>query len=60
MKRRTMKDGSTIKELEVAVQLSIYTKCPEKYKLTDLETGQEYVGNTPNSGFGLSWRKIDA
>jgi len=43
MKTRTLKDGKVVKELDKPVNLSIITKCPEKWKIVDMETGQEYV-----------------
>jgi len=56
MKTRKLKDGTEVKELELPVTLTVYTRCPEKYKLVDLETGQEYIGY-PTIG-NSSWRKI--
>jgi hypothetical protein len=56
MKTRKLKDGSEVKEMELPVTLTVYTRCPEKYKLTDLETGEEYIGY-PTIG-NSSWRKI--
>jgi hypothetical protein len=44
MKTRTLLDGSTVPELENPVTLQIKTKCPAKYKLVDMETGQTYTG----------------
>lgn len=44
MKTRTLLDGSKILELENPVTLQIKTKCPAKYKLIDMETGQIYIG----------------
>lgn len=32
-------------ELETAVHLYVITKCPSKYALIDMETGQLYVGS---------------
>jgi len=43
MKTRTLKDGTIVKELDRPQNLSIITKCPEKWKIVDMETGQEYV-----------------
>ena len=56
MKTRKLLDGSEVKELELPVTLTVYTRCPEKYKLVDMETGEEYVGY-PTIG-NLSWKKI--
>jgi len=43
--------------LDIAVTLEIHTKCPGKYKLTDLETGAEYIGTLPQDG-QLHWQLI--
>ena len=56
MKTRTLKDGEVVKELELPVTLTVYTRCPEKYKLVDMETGEEYIGY-PTIG-NSSWKKI--
>jgi hypothetical protein len=56
MKTRTLKDGEVVKELELPVTLTVYTRCPEKYKLIDMETGEEYIGY-PTIG-NSSWKKI--
>jgi hypothetical protein len=53
---RKLKTGKTAKELSTAKTLTVYTKCPEKYLLVDLETGEKYLGNP--SGSKLSWNKI--
>lgn len=45
MKTRKLLDGSEILELTEAVDLIIHTKAPNKYKLIDLETGEEYIGS---------------
>jgi hypothetical protein len=55
-KVRKLKDGTEVKELAIAVELKIRTKCPEKYKLIDMETGEEYVG-TPPDETGLFWKR---
>ena len=56
---RKLQDGTEVKELPSAVQLVVYTRCPEKYKLIDMETGQEYVGTRPSQG-NLHWKRVDA
>lgn len=40
-----LKDGSEVKSFEKPVDLIIHTKCPDKWKLIDLETGEEYIGS---------------
>lgn len=57
MADRKLKDGSSVPELEKAVTLRVYTKCPEKWKLIDLETGEEYLGRQPD-GNSLQWTCI--
>ena len=56
---RTLKDGTEVKELSEPVQLVVYTRCPEKYKLIDMETGQEYVGARPSQD-NLHWKLTSA
>ena len=57
MKTRTLLDGSKILELENPVTLQIKTKCPAKYKLIDMETGQIYIGyDTEGKYF---WKPIE-
>lgn len=55
MKSRKLLDGKKVKELERAITLKVYTKCPNKYKLIDMETGDIYIGiDNPNS----DWQKV--
>ena len=57
MKTRTLLNGSTVTELEEPVILQIKTKCPSKYKLIDMETGQTYIGyDTEGKN---SWKPIN-
>lgn len=58
MSFRQLQDGTEVKELSAPVQLVVYTRCPEKYKLIDMETGEMYVGTRPSHD-NLHWRKID-
>jgi len=39
-KKRTLKNGEDVEELDSSVQLIIKTKCPTKWIIEDLETGQ--------------------
>lgn len=57
MKIRKLKSGEVVPELDKAVTLEVYTRCPEKYKLTDMETGEEYVGYASEGK--NSWRKLN-
>ncbi len=45
MKKRILRDGSQVEAFEKPVDLIIHTKAPEKWKLIDLETGEEYLGS---------------
>ena len=45
MKTRTLKDGTEVEQYEHNIILNVITKCPSKYKLVDMETGQEYVAS---------------
>lgn len=45
MKKRILKDGSEVESFEKPVDLIIHTKAPEKWKLVDMETGEEYLGS---------------
>ena len=44
-KQRTLKNGEKVNELDTSVQLIIKTKCPTKWIIEDLETGQRYRAN---------------
>lgn len=56
-KERTLKTGEIVEELEFPIKLEIYTKCPNKWKLYDSETGQWYEGTSSNER-GKQWKKI--
>lgn len=56
---RTLQNGVTVEELEKPVILVVKTKCPSKYKLVDMETGLEYMGQfDPDSTY--HWKRTDA
>ena len=57
-KFRTLDSGRQVKELDKAITLEVYTKCPEKWLLVDLETGQVYYG-TESQERGKQWKRID-
>ena len=44
-KFRNLKNGEKIKELDSSINLIIKTKCPTKWIIEDLETGQRYRAN---------------
>lgn len=56
---RKLLDGTEVPELTKSILLEVRTKCPKKWKLVDLETGEEYIGNMPNEHH-MYWKKIDA
>jgi hypothetical protein len=59
MIKRKLLNGLEIEELEFSVELSVYTRCPEKWKLVDLETGEEYIGVRPiDRNKNKHWKKI--
>ena len=41
---RTLIDGTIVEDYDYAIDITIHTRCPSKWKLIDMETGQEYVG----------------
>ena len=45
IKIRKLLNGSTVSEFDEAVDLIIHTRAPGKYKIVDLETGEEYIGS---------------
>lgn len=56
-KTRILLNGTEVEEFEKAVDLTIHTKCPEKWLLIDLETGQEYMGSDKPNLYG-KWKRI--
>jgi len=54
---RELQDGVKVLELKEAVVLNVRTKCPNKWKLIDLETGEEYLGSSPDEHY-MHWKKI--
>ena len=57
VKKRKLLNGEYVEELEEPYTLSVITKCPSKWVLQDLETGQVYRG-TDNSDIGNQWREM--
>jgi len=58
MKTRVLQDGKIVEELAVAKQLMIKTRCPDKWLLIDMETGEQYI---PHRTEGKQqWEKITA
>jgi len=58
MKTRILKDGTSATELSHAITMEVYTRCPGKYKLVDMETGEEYIGNWTETS-SKHWKKIN-
>jgi hypothetical protein len=54
---RKLINGKEVEELDYAINLTIHTKCPEKWLLIDLETGQEYMGSPHPNLYG-KWKRI--
>tara|TARA_Y100001970_G_scaffold214240_1_gene261957 strand:- start:308 stop:493 length:186 start_codon:yes stop_codon:yes gene_type:complete len=44
-KVRKLINGDSVEELEKSIKLIIKTKCPKKWIIEDLETGQRYRAN---------------
>lgn len=58
MKRKLL-DGTEAPEFDFPIQLIVLTKCPSKYKLIDMETGEEYIGNLPSDARKYHWKRIN-
>ena len=55
---RILKNGEKVQELETAMEIIIKTKCPTKWVVEDLETGQRYRANG-NKEIGKMFTPID-
>jgi len=51
MNKRILKNGSEVDSFEKPIDLIIHTKAPEKWKLVDMETGEEYLGSEIETDF---------
>ncbi len=56
-KYRKLLDGRYVEELDEPMDLSVITKCPEKWVLQDIESGQIFQG-TQNTEVGKQWKEI--
>jgi hypothetical protein len=56
MSKRILNDGSEVESFDSPVDLVIHTKCPEKWKLVDMETGEEYLGSEIITDFAETLR----
>lgn len=54
---RNLLDGTEIESYENPIDLTIHTKAPGKWKLIDMETGQEYIGGAVPNKYG-KWIRI--
>ena len=57
-KYRILKNGEKANELEKSIELIIKTKCPTKWIIEDLETGQRYRANG-NTEIGKMFTPIE-
>ena len=57
LKMRKLLDGTEVQELPEPKTLTVYTKCPEKYRLVDMETGEIYIGRDTDGR--QHWKKLD-
>lgn len=58
MRSRVLRNGQVVEELEEVRQYSIKTRCPDKWILLDLETGEQY---RPYRTEGtLDWERVEA
>ena len=55
-KKRVLLTGETVDNLDESVTLIVYTKCPSKYRLVDMETGEQYTGQDPRYN-NRHWKK---
>lgn len=58
MNTRTLLDGRDVPDLEKAVTLEVYTKCPQKWMLIDLQTGERYIGHNDPTAGPSHWERI--
>ena len=58
LKIRELITGEQAKDFDKAVDLTVHTKCPEKWLLVDLETGQMYRGMEKPNKWG-KWRRLN-
>lgn len=50
---RKLTNGKYVPSYSKPIDLIVHTKAPEKWKLIDLETGQEYIGSAEPNEYGL-------
>jgi hypothetical protein len=52
---RKLLNGEEVLETHTPIDLLVHTKAPGKWKLTDMETGEEYVGSDELNVYGY-WK----
>jgi hypothetical protein len=57
-KNRTLKNGLVVQELDKPITLVIKTKCPRKWQIKDLETGEKYKA-TGSTELYKMWKKYE-
>lgn len=45
MIKRVLLDGTEVEKYSDPVTITVYTKAPGKWKLTDMQTGEEYIAD---------------
>ena len=56
---RKLLNGAEVPESDTPMDLIVHTKAPGKWKLVDMETGQEYIGSDMPTEYGLWIRTKD-
>ena len=56
-KPRNLINGKKAKSYPDPIDLVVHTRAPEKWKLIDLETGQEYIGTAEPNEYGC-WVRV--
>ena len=56
---RKLQDGTSVPDFDIKLELKVVTKCPQKWKLIDMETGQVYTGKVLVHEDDLHWQRQD-
>ena len=54
---RKLLNGAEVQENDSPIDLIVHTKAPGKWKLIDMETGQEYIGSPEMTQYG-HWIRV--
>lgn len=54
---RKLLNGQIVNSYSNPIDLQVHTKAPEKWKLIDMETGQEYIGSPKITKYGM-WIRV--